>query len=121
MLTIQQTSRQRILAVRSLQEEDQQEQHGTTRDTVEQAAQICQREQAIAEEDAFLRQIRKEIRSIPKDPGVFKVEGDKVITLKLAECKIVTNKKRSILKALSPIPIVAGKSTVEIRAPHDHA
>ncbi len=70
--------------------------------------------QAIAEEDAFLRQIRKEIRSIPDGPGVYKVEGDKVISLKLAECKVVTNKKRSVLKALTPVPIVSGKSTVEI-------
>ena len=70
--------------------------------------------QSIAEEIAFERQIRKEIRSIPEEPGVYKLDGDKVITLKLAECKIVTNKKRSILKAMSPIPIVPGKATVEI-------
>ena len=70
--------------------------------------------QAIAEEAAFERQIRKELRSIPEEPGVYKVEGDKVITLKLAECKVVTNKKRSVLKAITPIPLVAGKATVEI-------
>jgi hypothetical protein len=69
---------------------------------------------AIDEEAAFERQIRKEIRSIPEDPGVYKIEGDKVITLKLAECKVVTNKKRSVLKAMSPIPIVSGKANVEI-------
>jgi len=69
---------------------------------------------AVEEEAAFERQIRKEIRSIPEDPGVYKVEGEKVITLKLAECKVVTNKKRSILKAITPVPLVAGKSTVEI-------
>ena len=70
--------------------------------------------QAIAEEAAFERQIRKELRSIPEEPGVYKVEGDRVITLKLAECKVVTNKKRSVLKAITPIPLVAGKATVEI-------
>jgi hypothetical protein len=69
---------------------------------------------SVEEERAFERQIRKELRSIPEDPGVYKVEGDKVITLKLAECKVVTNKKRSVLKALSPIPLVPGKATVEI-------
>ena len=69
---------------------------------------------AVEEEAAFERQIRKEIRSIPEDSGVYKVEADKVVTLKLAECKVVTNKKRSVLKALSPVPIVSGKATVEI-------
>jgi hypothetical protein len=74
--------------------------------------------QSVAEEAAFERQIRKELRSIPEDPGVYKVEGDKVVTLKLAECKVVTNKKRSVLKALSPIPLVSGKATVEIDGLH---
>jgi len=69
---------------------------------------------SVEDERAFERQIRKELRSIPEDPGVYKVEGDKVITLKLAECKVVTNKKRSVLKALSPVPLVPGKATVEI-------
>lgn len=73
---------------------------------------------SVEEERAFERQIRRELRSIPEDPGVYKVEGDKVITLKLAECKVVTNKKRSVLKAMSPIPIVPGKATVEIDGLH---
>ena len=34
--------------------------------------------------------------------------------LKQAELKIVTDKKRQILKVITPIPILAGKSHVEI-------
>jgi len=42
------------------------------------------------------------------------VAGGQVNTLKQAEVKTVNNKRRSILKAVSPIPVVAGKSTVEL-------
>ncbi|MGH9629953.1 MAG: hypothetical protein ACRD7E_16670, partial [Bryobacteraceae bacterium] len=60
------------------------------------------------------RELREEIARIPYEPGVFQVAGDHVATLKQAESKIVNNKRRSILKAISPIPIVAGKATIEI-------
>jgi hypothetical protein len=66
-----------------------------------------------AEEKAERAQAR-EIERIPYEAGVFMVEGEKVTTLKQAESKVVNNKRRSILKAMSPIPIVAGKSTIEL-------
>ena len=69
-----------------------------------------------AEEKAERAQSR-EIEQIPWEPGVFRVEGEKVTTLKLAEMKVVSNKRRSILKALSPIPVVSGKATVELDGP----
>jgi hypothetical protein len=66
-----------------------------------------------AEETAERTQLR-EIERIPYEAGVFFVDGEKVTTLKLAESKLVNNKRRSILKVLTPIPVVAGKSTVEL-------
>jgi hypothetical protein len=66
-----------------------------------------------AEENAERAQAR-EIERIPYEAGVFFVEGDKVTTLKPAESKLVNNKRRSILKVLTPVPVVAGKSTVEL-------
>jgi hypothetical protein len=45
---------------------------------------------------------------------VYYIHGDKLETLKIAESKIVTDKKRTVLKVLSPIPIVPGKSTLEL-------
>ena len=68
---------------------------------------------ADAEEQAERAQ-RREIEQIPWEPGVFTVEGEKVTTLQPAESKVVNNKRRSILKAMSPIPVVAGKATVEL-------
>ncbi len=66
-----------------------------------------------AEEKAERAQ-RREIESIPVESGVFALENEKITVLKQNEVKIVSNRRRSILKAISPIPIVAGKSTVEI-------
>jgi hypothetical protein len=65
-------------------------------------------------EDAAERAQREEIERIPYEPGVFMVTGDKADALKQAESKVVNNKRRSILKAMSPIPIVSGKATVEL-------
>jgi hypothetical protein len=74
-----------------------------------------QERQLIAEEAAAERELRRIVASIPEEPGLFKLGPDnKIITLKLAESTIVTDKKRQALKLLSPIPIVAGKSTVEL-------
>lgn len=66
-----------------------------------------------AEEKAERTQ-RREVERIPVESGVYFVQGDKVEVLKQADTKIVNNRRRSILKAVSPIPIVAGKSTVEL-------
>ena len=69
-------------------------------------------------EEKLERAIRKEISQIPVGTGVFYVDGEKVLSLKQAESKVVTNKRRSALKAMSPIPIVAGKATVELDGLH---
>jgi hypothetical protein len=66
-----------------------------------------------AEEKAERTQ-RREIERIPVDPGVYMTKGEELVVLKQAEVKVVNNKRRSVLKAISPIPIVSGKSTVEL-------
>jgi len=68
---------------------------------------------ADAEEKAERAQ-RREIERIPMETGVFIVEGEKVTVLKQAESKVVNNKRRSILKAISPVPMISGKATVEL-------
>jgi len=60
------------------------------------------------------RAFRREIEAIPYEPGVFQLNNEKPITLQNAETKVVNNKRRSVLKAVSPIPIVSGKATVEL-------
>ena len=68
-----------------------------------------------AAEEKFDRAMAREIASIPQDPGVYFVHENKtMISLKVAEVKVITDKKRSILKAMSPIPIIAGKAVLEL-------
>jgi hypothetical protein len=69
---------------------------------------------ALDAEEKAEREQRREIERIPMEPGVFMAKGEELVVLKQAEVKVVNNKRRSILKAITPIPIVAGKSTVEL-------
>ena len=73
---------------------------------------------SIKEEEKALKEAAREVQRVPKEEGVYLVDGDKVTPVKVGESKIVTNKRRSILKALSPLPIVTGKATVELDGPH---
>lgn len=78
--------------------------------------EAARKEEAVvmdAEEKAERAQ-RRQIENIPVNPGVYMAQDDQITTLKQAEVKMVNNKRRSILKAITPIPIVAGKSTVEL-------
>lgn len=65
-------------------------------------------------EEQARRQQAEEAARVPQTPGVYLVEGKELRPLKQAESKAVTNKGRSILKILTPLPIVAGETTVEI-------
>lgn len=65
-------------------------------------------------EEKFDRALKREIARIPVDPGVYFVENEKVVEVKTAEMKMRGDKKRSILKAMSPLPIVANKAILEL-------
>src|SRR5689334_24493510 len=67
-------------------------------------------------EDKAIRAEKKEAAQVPQEPGVYFVAGDKIQSLKTAEVEVNSNKGRSILKVLSPVPIVPGKSSVEIKS-----
>jgi hypothetical protein len=78
---------------------------------------------AQAAENNAEREARREIASIPADPGVYLIEEQssglpKLTPLKVGESKIVTNKSRSILKIISPVPMVTGKATLELDGAH---
>jgi hypothetical protein len=67
-----------------------------------------------AEEDAALKNAAHEVEEIPPAPGVYYIHNNKLETIKVAESKVVNNKRRQVLKVLSPIPMVSGKATLEI-------
>jgi hypothetical protein len=86
----------------------------TKKEAADRAAEGVAEAKAEAEEDAAIDAVTKEIQSVPKEPGVYYIHGEKLESLKLAESKIVGNKKRTVLKVLSPVPMLSGKETVEL-------
>lgn len=72
----------------------------------------------IEEEEKVSRELEKEVMRIPQDPGVYWVEGNQAKIVKAAEVAVHTNKGRSILARMSPVPVVSGKGTLEIVNPH---
>ncbi len=79
---------------------------------------ILEDAKVIADEEKAERELEKEKRSIPQDPGVYWMLGKEVQVMKLAESTVHTNKGRSILKKLAPVPIVTGKATLELQGAH---
>jgi hypothetical protein len=77
-----------------------------------------ERVKAVADEDKAEREVRREIKRIPADPGVYRVEGEQVTAIKQAEAKVVNNKGRHVLKMMSPVPMVSDKSWLELDGLH---
>jgi hypothetical protein len=74
---------------------------------------------ALAAEEKAEREVERERGRVPQEQGVYQVAGNELKTIKQAESKVVgETKKRSILKVMSPIPIVSGKGTLEVDGPH---
>ena len=65
-----------------------------------------------------MSELEKEVSSIPRDAGVYWLNGREAKVLKLASSSVRTNKGRQVLKVLSPIPIVTGKGTLELDGAH---
>ena len=84
------------------------------------ARQEAEREDAKsnAEEDKAERQAAREIRLVPADNGAYMVHNGAIVAMKVGEVKVVDNKRRNVLKALSPIPAVSGKSWLEMDGAH---
>jgi hypothetical protein len=86
----------------------------TKKESDDRKAVVVADAKAQDEEDAAIRAERKEVQRVPVEPGAYWIHNDKIEPMKVAESKIVSNKRRTVLKVLSPIPLVAGKSTVEL-------
>jgi hypothetical protein len=87
----------------------------TKKDAAEREAAIEAEAKEQDVEDKAIRAERREEARVPVGPGVYTVDGDKVTALKTAEVEVNSSKGRTILKVLSPVPIVPGKSSVEIK------
>jgi hypothetical protein len=71
-------------------------------------------EVAEKEERAAEKEQQREVDSIPAEPGVYWINEKKLVPLKVGEVKFTVDKKRSILKAMSPLPLVSGKAVLEM-------
>jgi hypothetical protein len=91
----------------------------TEGEKADRAAAVSEESKMIEEEDKAVKEEHATISKIPQDPGVYSIGDDgKLRIFPLAESKAHTNKGRSVLKVLSPVPLVPGKATVEIDGEH---
>ena len=72
----------------------------------------------MAEEAKAEHEFERERRRIPQDPGVYWLDGEKAVEMKAAESSVHTNKGRSVLAKLAPVPMVSGKGTLEVEGAH---
>jgi hypothetical protein len=90
----------------------------TEKESKERQAEFEKSAKIFAQEEKVAREMEREVMRIPQNPGVYWVEGEQAKSLKLAPSSVKTNKGRTMLGKLSPIPVISGKSTVEIDGPH---
>ena len=70
---------------------------------------------AMAAEEKAERAAAAEVARVPVEPGAYLVQGKALVTIPPGESTVVNNKRRNILKALSPVPMVSGKGWVELK------
>ncbi|HEY4087229.1 MAG TPA: hypothetical protein VGM43_14890 [Bryobacteraceae bacterium] len=81
-------------------------------------ADLDRRAREFDAEEQAARAERAELAKIPQDSGVYRIENEAVRTFPVADITVHTSKGRSILKVLTPVPIIAGKATVELNGEH---
>jgi len=86
----------------------------TKQEAAEHEEQVRQETKADAEEEGAIREAKQEASTVPDEPGVYYVRVDKLEPLKEADLVVTHDKKRTVLKILSPLPVVNGKNEVEI-------
>jgi hypothetical protein len=89
----------------------------TKGELTERQTQAAADAKAEAEELAAEKLAQKQVAAIPAGPGAYYIRGDATEPMKQAESKIVKDKKRTVLRVLSPMPL-PGKSTVELDGDH---
>ncbi len=90
----------------------------TQTEMAERQSQLTEENKVVAEEEKAQKEAKAEIAKIPQDPGVYYLDAGAVKPMKAAESKMHTDKRRTVLQVLSPIPAVTGKSTLELDGTH---
>ncbi|MCW5978710.1 MAG: hypothetical protein KIT09_11565 [Bryobacteraceae bacterium] len=66
-------------------------------------------------EETAEREHEREVSSVPMDAGVYLVDGEQLKSIPVAELEAVSDKRRSVLKVITPVPIVSGKQSVIVK------
>jgi hypothetical protein len=90
----------------------------TETEVAQRKAKLDEDAKVIEQEEKVERELEKETSRIPQDPGAYWLEGNQAKVIKLAESTVHTNKGRSILAKLAPVPVVSGKGTLELQGVH---
>jgi hypothetical protein len=91
----------------------------TEAEDAERKKDLADQAKDVSDETAAIRAERSEIRKIPQDSGVYTLDDKGVLTVfDLASPKVHNDKGRSVLKVLSPVPMVPGKATLELDGEH---
>ncbi|HEX3744145.1 MAG TPA: hypothetical protein VHW09_09455 [Bryobacteraceae bacterium] len=109
----------------SVERDDWEEVPLTLVDLKRTKAEVADREQTlkseekvIDEENAAEAEVRKEASKIPQDVGVYWLDAGQTKSLKPGEVAVHSDKGRSILQKLTPIPVLSGKATLEMTGAH---
>jgi hypothetical protein len=88
-------------------------------------AEVREREQTVREqakvtdeEEKAERDAAREVARVPVEAGAYLIEGETLKAIPQGESKVVNDKRRNVLKAMSPLPLITGKATVEIDGAH---
>ena len=90
----------------------------TKAEVSERAETLKKEEKVIDEENAAEAEVRREASKIPDTTGVYWIDAGQTKALKPGEVAVHSDKGRQILQKLSPIPMLNGKATLEMTAPH---
>ena len=85
----------------------------TKKEVSKRQEEHAERRRIDAIESAAERQARTELHEVPLEDGVYYRKGGEVVTVQQAEVVLNTNKKRTILRVIMPVP-VAGQTIVEL-------
>ncbi len=90
----------------------------TETEAAERQAALEKDAKALSEEDKAERELQKEVMRIPQNPGVYWLDGNTTKSIPAASAVVHTNKGRSVLAKMAPVPVVSGKGTLEVQGTH---
>jgi hypothetical protein len=87
----------------------------TTGEDAERKAVQAEEQKLVDDEEAVERRMRREAAAIPPDVGVYYFQDGRPREIPLAELEMVNDRRRSFLKVITPLPMVAGRNWVELK------